>query len=87
MADNRYEDVILKKKFHKTERYYCCFAPRGNTQKYSKVRYCCTFPQVWRRIDKALNCKKAAAKCDDDVCLEESYNLRCTERRTRRATA
>lgn len=51
---DKHQSILLRKKFKHTNRYICCLAPQGNSTKFSK-RYCCTFPQVYKRHDVRLD--------------------------------
>ena len=59
---------MIRKKFHKGEIYRCCDAPCGNKNKFS-IRYCCTYPQVHRRLNiKKVNWEVAREIDDDFQC-------------------
>lgn len=70
MADNREEDVRIKKKFRKNGLIYrCCDAPSGNCVKHSgRYRSTCTYPQVGKRREITLE-NIRIVRMLDDICL------------------
>jgi len=65
---NKYESMFIRKKFRKTQHYRCCLAPSGNPGKYSS-RYCCTYPQVYKRRDITVQNNRICRYLDDDIYL------------------
>lgn len=65
-GDNKHESTIIRKKFRKSNNYRCCGAPEGNSQKFS-VKYCCTYPMVYKRHDTTLLNKKMSRAMDDEI--------------------
>lgn len=66
--NNKQQSTIVKKKFKKSKKgnYRCCCAPSNNKNKCSRG-FCCTYPQVYRRLDVMNN-----AKDDIKIHLKDS---------------
>lgn len=50
---NKHQNIQIRKKFKSTPPYRCCGMITGNPNKFS-TRYCCTYPQAYRRRDETF---------------------------------
>lgn len=74
-GQNKHDNILIRKKFHKGENHKCCGVISNNKQKFS-VKYCCTYPQVYKRLDEKNFNIRACKNFDDDIYLE-SQNSFC----------
>lgn len=65
---NKHESTQVRKKFRKHPPYRCCGAPTGNKAKPSS-RYCCTYPQVYKRNDVAIHNKQVCRELNEDFAV------------------
>ena len=67
---NKHENILIRKKFKKSDNYICCSKPTGNHNKEQRG-CCCTYPMVYKRITETFfNIKKCNTKNDSEIYLD-----------------
>lgn len=50
LNQNKHQSTLIRKKYRKSPPYRCCAAPDHNVNKVNHG-YCCTYPNLWRRLE------------------------------------
>lgn len=70
VGHNKHQNALIRKKCRKGDVYRCCKPLKGgNKNKYSRG-YCCTFPQLYKRRDIAVQNERVCFFTDDDIIIE-----------------
>lgn len=65
---NKYESMLVRKKFRKSYNYRCCKKPIRNRTKITNTsrNRCCTYPMIYKRYDITAYNKILCRKIIDD---------------------
>lgn len=65
---SKHQNIKIRKKFKKVDRYICCYPKTDNCNKVSRG-YCCSWPQLYNRLDNKAYDNMVARKQSDDFAV------------------
>lgn len=64
---NKYLSMRIRKKFKRDRHYICCGKPESGNYNKEFIRYCCTYPMVYKRYNQKLYNKFESMNYELDI--------------------